>query len=621
MSRATPADPVLTVGSSQPVMPAPVTAQAAASAASPHDYQAKHRAGDRALSSLMRPIRGRILLTRTIVVASCVVAVAPYLALTKLATILLSAHVDHDALVHTANLLVVAFCTQALLYMVALVVTHFADLKLRSIMQDRIIGRLCRAPLAWFSSSSTGRVRKAIQDDTVQVHALVAHAPVDQTAAIGIPLVLLVYAFVVDWRLGLLCLATFPIYALLQWWSMRGMAAKTAEMDDKLADISANAIELTEGVHVVKNFGQTGKAHRRFTAACQEFARFYWDWCGPLIKASALSRSVISVPALMAINLGFGLLMARAGWVGVADVLTCSLIALVLPRTIEVLGNTAWMYQQAGGAALRLQEVLSIEQIDQPSASSVIPEDTTVTFDDVSVSYHTPDADVPALNHVCLTLRPGTVTALVRPSGSGKSTLATMLARFRDPDLGTVRIGGVDLKDLAPADLYRLVSFVLQDPYLQRRSIRDVITLARPDATDKQIRDAARTAQILADIDALPAGFDTVLGENTNFSGGQKQRLSIARAVLADAPILVLDEATAATDPDCEVEIQQALAALIRGRTVLVIGHHAESVTGADVICVMENGSITACGTAEQLADQPYWMRLSAGRIMAGATR
>ncbi|GAE76806.1 ABC transporter ATP-binding protein [Cutibacterium acnes JCM 18918] len=139
-----------------------------------------------------------------------------------------------------------AFCTQALLYVLAVVITHFADLKLRSVLQGRIIGRLSRAPLAWFSSSSTGQVRKAIQDDTVQVHALVAHAPVEQTAAIGIPVVLLVYAFVVDWRLGLLCLATFPIYALLQWWSMRGMTAKTAEMNDKLANISANAIELTE---------------------------------------------------------------------------------------------------------------------------------------------------------------------------------------------------------------------------------------------------------------------------------------------------------------------------------------------------------------------------------------
>ncbi|MBD4443740.1 ABC transporter ATP-binding protein, partial [Xanthomonas citri pv. citri] len=140
--------------------------------------------------------------------------------------------------------------------------------------------------------------------------------------AVGVPLVLLVYAFVVDWRLGFLSIATFPIYALLQWVTMRDMATKTAEMDDKLADISSSSIELTEGIHVVKNVGQTGKAHRRFTRACEEFARFYWDWCGPLIKAPALSLSVISVAALMAINLRFGLLMAKAGWVGVTDVLT-----------------------------------------------------------------------------------------------------------------------------------------------------------------------------------------------------------------------------------------------------------------------------------------------------------
>lgn len=403
--------------------------------------------------------------------------------------------------------------------MLALVITHIADIKLRNILQDRIIDRISKAPLAWFSSSSTGRVRKAIQDDTVQIHMLVAHAPVEQTAAVGVPLVLLVYAFVVDWRLGFLSIATFPIYALLQWVTMRDMATKTAEMDDKLADISSSSIELTEGIHVVKNVGQTGKAHRRFTRACEEFARFYWDWCGPLIKASALSLSVISVAALMAINLRFGLLMAKAGWVGVTDVPTCSLIALVLPRTIEVLGNMAWGYQQAGNAALRLQDVLSIEQISHPQVSVRIPDDMTVTFDDVSSSYLTPDGVIPALSHVNLTLRPGTVTALVGPSGSGKSTLATMLARFRDPDSGVVRIGGVDLKDVAQNDLYRLVSFVLQDPYMQRRSIRDVITLARPDATDDQVREAARAAHILDDIDALPKGFDTVLGDDTDFLG------------------------------------------------------------------------------------------------------
>ena len=486
---------------------------------------------------------------------------------------------------------------------------------MRNALQDRIIARIGKAPLSWFSESSTGRVRKAIQDDTVQVHTLVAHAPVEQTAAMGLPIVLVVYAFVIDWRLGLLSIATFPLYAFLQWLMMRDMGVKTAEMDDKMGDVSARAIELTEGIHVVKNFGQTGKAHRRFTEACEDFADFYWRWCGPLIRLSSMSVAVISVATLMAINLGVGLLLVRGGWVSVPEVLTCCLIALVLPRTIEVLGNMAWSYQQAGNAALRIREVLATEQIAYPEVGAPIPTDLTVSFDAVSYAYHTDNGEIPALSDVSLTLKPGTVTALVGPSGSGKSTLATMLARFRDPDAGAVRIGGVDLREFAVGDLYRLVAFVLQDPYMQRRSIRDIITLARPDASDEDVRAAAKAARILSDIEALPAGFDTIVGEDTDFSGGQKQRLSIARAVLADAPILVLDEATAATDPDCEAEIQAALAALAADRTVLAIGHHAESVAGADQICVMESGRITAAGTAEELADQPYWARLVEGRI------
>lgn len=200
------------------------------------DYQTKHRAGGKALSSIMKPIREYVLIARILVIASCIVALAPYVALTRLGAILLGDHVDHEALTRTANVLWMAFCLQALLYVLALVITHIADIKLRNILQDRIIDRISKAPLAWFSSSSTGRVRKAIQDDTVQIHMLVAHAPVEQTAAVGVPLVLLVYAFVVDWRLGFLSIATFPIYALLQWVTMRDMATKTAEMDDKLAD-------------------------------------------------------------------------------------------------------------------------------------------------------------------------------------------------------------------------------------------------------------------------------------------------------------------------------------------------------------------------------------------------
>ena len=582
--------------------------------AASENYSNKRKASQAALKQLIKPVQGRLLVCRILAFASCIIAVAPYVALTHIGDLLLN-NGSHDDIKRSAVILVYAFLTQAFLYTLALAISHFADLRLRNIIQSDMVKTLARAPLSWFSDTSTGKVRKAINDDVKQVHTLIAHAPVEQTAAVTGPLVLLVYAFIVDWRLGLLSIATFPIYGALQALTMRGMGTKTAEMDDKLGDISSAAVELTEGIYVVKNFGRTGVTHARFTQACKDFAAFYWEWCGPLIRASALSLSFISVSTLMAINVGCGLLMAIAGWVTIPEVLTCSLIALILPRAIEVLGSTAWAYQQAGNAALRLKGVLDTEQIHYPeehnaSASAGIHSSDQgssensnhdIVFSHVSFAYSTADGKVDALRDINLRLRPNTVTALVGPSGSGKSTLATMLARFRDPDSGTITIGGKPLTELTERELYSTVSFVLQNPYLQDLPLRDIISLPRPNASEEAIREAARQANILDDIEALPHGFDTTLGGHTDFSGGQKQRLAIARALLADAPVLVLDEATTATDPDCEAEIQRALARLARGRTVLAIGHHAESVAGADHICVMEHGRIVEAFAASEL--------------------
>ena len=598
--------------------PSPQSTPTAAS----ESYSHKRKASQAALKQLIKPVQSRLLVCRILAFASCIVAVAPYVALTRIGNLLLHDG-SHDDIKRSAIILIYAFLTQAFLYTLALAISHFADLHLRDTIQNTMVKTLARAPLSWFSDTSTGKVRKAINDDVKQVHTLIAHAPVEQTAAVAGPLVLLTYAFIVDWRLGLLSIATFPIYGALQALTMRNMGTKTAEMDDKLGDISSAAVELTEGIYVVKNFGRTGETHARFTQACKDFASFYWEWCGPLIRASALSLSFISVSTLMAINVGFGLLMASAGWVTVPEVLTCSLIALILPRTVEVLGSTAWAYQQAGNAALRLKGVLDTEQIPYPEedkapASAGIQgsskaSNQDIVFSDVSFAYSTADGKVDALRDINLRLRPNTVTALVGPSGSGKSTLATMLARFRDPDSGTITIGGTPLTELSERELYSTVSFVLQNPYLQDLPIRDIISLPRPDASDEAIRESARQANILDDIEALPHGFDTTLGGQTDFSGGQKQRLAIARALLADAPVLVLDEATTATDPDCEADIQRALAQLARGRTVLAIGHHAESVAGADHICVMEHGRIVAQGTADELAEQPFWKHLTQG--------
>ena len=282
------------------------------------------------------------------------------------------------------------------------------------------------------------------------------------------------------------------------------------------------------------------------------------------------------------------------------------MIALVIPAAIEVLGSTVWSYQIAGAAALRIVDLLSVAPLSADGSEE--PAGADVEVDKVSFSY----GSTRALDEVSLTVPEGTVTALVGPSGSGKSTLATLVARFADPDQGSVRIGGVDVRAIAPNVLYRHVSFVLQDPQLLDISVRENIALGRPDAKDEAIWAAATAARIDDYVRSLPRGLDSVIGEDAHPSGGQAQRIAIARALLVDAPILVLDEATAFTDPEAEAEIQAALTRLVQGKTVLVIAHRAASIIGVDQIAILEAGRLIARGTPDELADHPYLRELSA---------
>jgi ABC-type multidrug transport system, ATPase and permease components len=473
-----------------------------------------------------------------------------------------------------------------------------------------MITRLSRAPLSWFTATNAGRVRKSLQDDIAQVHTLIAHQPVETTAAVVTPIALAIYAFIIDWRLGLLTLATLPFYALANVWMMRDMGEKTVDMDNKLAKVSSTMIEFVSGISVVKAFGKVGRSHSAYQDAADGFARFYVSWVTPMLRGSSAASATVSIPVLLLINLGGGTAMVYAGWVRPADVLTASLIALVVPATIETIGNTAWAYQLTGAAALRIVTTLDTPVLadrDVSDSPARVPDDNSVEYRHVSFSY---GGEQRAVDDVSLTLPAGSVTALIGPSGSGKSTLATLLARFADPDEGAILIGGVDLRDLDAATLYRQVAFVLQDPQLLRMSLRDNIALGRPDATEEQIRSAARDAQILDLIESLPQGMDTVYGEGGSLSGGQAQRIAIARAILINAPILILDEATAFADPESQTDIQNALNRLVVGRTVLVIAHRPESVLGADQIVVLADGRVSATGSHEELLTEPHYARL-----------
>ena len=572
--------------------------------------QRRSREGQAAIKRLGAPVRTRLRMGQVLVLLSGILAVAPYIALVRLGDILLDAYnagaaPDPQRVRTVVMMLISAYSTRLLLYMVALLITHMADLSLRDQMRRDIVQRISRAPLAWFTASTSGRIRKAVQDDTTTVHTVIAHGPVEQLNAIVTPLALVACAFWIDWRLALLALSTLLLYVLTYSFSMRGMNEKTVEMDRKLAAVSSTMVEFVSGIGVVKAFGRVGRAHAAYLNAADDFSDFYRAWAMPLVTMTCLSFTWVSVPVLLLVNLGGGALLISAGLVTLPEVLATTLIALVLPGALLTIASISWSYQMAGAAALRLCEVIDTPVLPTPEAPRR-PERAHVEIDRVSFSY----GDTLAVDEASLTLEPGTVTALLGPSGSGKSTLATLIARFADPDSGAVRVGGVDLRDMDEETLYSTVSFVLQDAQLLGATVRENIALGRPDADLEQVRDAARVAHVDEEIMALPDGYDTVLGRDTALSGGQEQRIAIARAVLLDTPVLLLDEATAMADPESEAEIQEALSALVAGRTVLVIAHRPAAVRGAHRIAVMERGRVVAAGSHEELLDEPHYRAL-----------
>ncbi|MEM7275841.1 MAG: ABC transporter ATP-binding protein, partial [Actinomycetota bacterium] len=350
----------------------------------------------------------------------------------------------------------------------------------------------------------------------------------------------------------------------------------------------------------VKTFGQARQAHERYTTETESFADMFYDWVKGVLRLANITELVLSpLFAVLWILAGSTVFVAN-GWIEPADALPFLLLGAAVTAPINALGFAANEMQRALGAAKNVNRLLAtptlLEQDDLAEAA-----DATVEYQGVGFSY---DGEVDALVDIDLTLRPGTVTALVGPSGSGKTTIARLLPRFWDPTVGTVRIGGADVRELPLDRLYKMVGFVFQDVQLLRASIGENIALGRPDASEAEVTAAARAARIHDRIMELPKGYDSIAGVDVTLSGGEAQRVSIARMILADTPILVLDEATAFADPESEAEIQDALSQLAAGRTVLVIAHRLSTIVDADQIVVIDRSRVVDRGRHQELLDR-----------------
>lgn len=582
----------MTAVSESPVTTEPPTRVAA---------KAETRASSQALNDLLAPARASIAIGVVLQVFGSIATIAPYVAIAELGKVFLSGgEVDQARVWWIAGAVVVALLARTVLGGTALAVTHFADARMQGIIRTRIVRRLGRVPLGWFTQNSSGLVRKATQNDISDVHYLVAHGAVETTAAITVPLAGLAYLFALDWRLAVLGVATIPAYLIAYATMAKDMTAKMAEMNQGIARISATIVEFVSGISVVKTFGQAGRAHEAYRKAAIGFGDAYGAWVQPMLRTDALATIPISAPFVLLVNLTVGTWFVASGWVSVVDLITAALVAMTLPAAIMTVSFSMQSRREAAAAAKRITDLLATPVLPEPE-QPLVPESSVVRLDGVGFSY---DGENRVLDDITLTLPVGSVTALVGPSGSGKSTLATLVARFQDVDTGSVRIGAVDVRRIATTELYRRVGFVLQDVQLLQATVADNIRLARPDATVEQVREAARLAQVDERILALPRGYDSVVGQDALLSGGEAQRVSIARALLADPPILILDEATAFADPESEAQIQTALAHLVGGRTLLVIAHRLASIVSADQIVVLDHGRVAETGTHPELLDR-----------------
>jgi ATP-binding cassette subfamily B protein IrtA len=503
----------------------------------------------------------------------------------------------------------VGFAVAAILiYIVALMCSHLAAFRVQANMRTKAMHHIVTLPMGFMSGIGSGKVRKIVYESSAATETYLAHQLPDKANALATPVGLIVLLLVFDWRLGLLSLLpVVAAFVIMSFMTGKRMAEKMEEYNNALGQMAGEAVEYVRGISVVKTFGQSVFSFRRFKEAIDNYEKwviaYTKDLRFPMMCYTTLVNGIFAVLVAAALVMTSG---------GVTNEFLLNLMYYIIITPIITLTLTKIMYASenkliVADAMSRIDSILEMEPLPETDHPKH-PKDNSVELSGVSFRYK--DASVNftprnALENISLTIRPGEHVAFVGPSGGGKTTLASIVARFWDVREGSVKIGGVNVKDIPKEELMDTVSFVFQDSKLLKTSVLENVRMAKPDASRGEILKALHDAQCDDILEKLPQGVDTVVGaKGVYLSGGEQQRISIARVMLKNAPILILDEATAFADPDNEAKVQAAFSVLAKGKTVLMIAHRLSTVTGADRIVVIKDGKIEDTGTHGQLKDK-----------------
>ncbi len=560
--------------------------------------EAKKKSFMNALFAYAEGEKKKMLLSVILSVLSVMLGLVPFYCMYRIICLFVAGTVTTAAVVSWCLLSLFAYALKILFFTLSTGTSHSMAYRILEGLRLRLADRFLHAPLGNVENHTIGEIKTMMVDKIENLEPPLAHMIPEGAGHIVLPVVNILALAVIDWRLALASLVTFPLSFLCMGLTFKISGKNFDKYDQSANYMNSTIVEYIEGIEVIKAFGRAGVSYEKYAGAITDFRTFVVKWLASTYATMKLSFALF--PSTLIGTLPVALALANGGSITAAQAALAVMLSISMVGSLAKLEVFSENMRQVKFTVENLEEFLEMPELPEPTKRAEIRH-TDVELKNVHFSY-TGDAKDEVLHGIHLKLPKGSFTALVGPSGGGKSTVAKLIARFWDVTSGEITIGGANVKDMPLSQLSEFVSFVTQDNFLFRCSLLENIRLGNPNATDEEVKAAAKAAQCEEFISKLPQGYETPAGEaGKRLSGGEKQRIAIARMMLKNAPIVILDEATAFTDPENEDKIQRSIAALTQGKTLLVIAHRLSTIRDADHIVVLKNGKIEAEGRQEEL--------------------